>query len=355
MMTYRVGFVSIVLGSLLWMACENEPQQFESLWSERDVVSERAFLPVDYQVEWSIGEDASDTLLLNPWRLSAGVEGVTVWDEGRQSVVRISPQGDHLWSLGRPGGGPGEFRSVRSIAHLQSGGLVAVDDANQRLTVIDGNGAMTREVNIEGWDPVSVAGLTRGGFVLHTRSPDHPFVLLDETGRVVDSLAFPWEPYRDLPIVASQGRILSVGSGWIFGFISGNGWWRFREDGSADAFPYAEHAGFPTVVTSTGTAVVEGRVGTTRTTRAVERVSTAKGFGARGDTLFVHFGGGSDDRRRVLDLFSLADGSYYGSVRLPRRADEAAVAPDAVYTLHANPFPVLTRLVRTSDGGDSLR
>lgn len=345
---YQVRIASVVLASCFWMACQNDPQQYESLWSEQDVLSERMFLPIGYEMEWSIGGNAGDSLLLNPRLLSAGAEGVTVWDEGRQSVGRISPQGAHLWSFGRPGGGPGEFRSLRSIAHLPNGGVATVDDANQRLISIDRNGDMTGEINLNGRYPFSVAGLTGAGFVLFADSPDHPFFLFDDTGLVVDSLAFPWGPYRSLPVMARQGRVLSVGSGWIFGLISGNGWWRFREDGSVEAFPYAEHTNFPTVVTSTGTDVIGGRVAETRTTRLVRSVSAAKGFGARGDTLFVHFGGRSDDRSRVLDLFSLADGSYYGSVRLPRRASEVAVAPDAIYTLHADPFPVLSRIVSTS-------
>jgi hypothetical protein len=335
-----------VFASLLWMACEPSPQEHADYWSERDVVSQRLFLPADIQVEWSIGGTAGDTLLMNPRLLSAGLEGVSVWDEGQKSVVRISPQGTHLWSFGRSGGGPGEYRSVQSIAPLPGGGVATLDRGNRRLLFVDRHGQMVAEASLGSWHSFSMAVMPTGGLVVVTDSPDFPFLLLDDAGLVLDSLAFPWEPYRDLPIMARQGMVVGGSSGWIFGFTSGNGWWHFQEesDDIAFAFPYAEHASFPATVTSITRSVKDGRLRQVRTTRLAQRVSSARGLGVRGDTLFVHFNGRTDHRRRVLDLFDTTDGTYYGSVRLPRRADRVAIAPDAVYTLHADPFPVITRI-----------
>lgn len=341
----RVGAVS-VFASLCWMACEPRPQEHADYWSEGDVVSERTFLPADMHVEWSIGGNGDDTLLMNPRLLSAGLEGVSVWDEGRRSIVRISPQGTHLWSFGRSGRGPGEYRSVQSIAHLPDGGVATLDRANRRLSVIDRYGKMVAETSWGSWHSFSVAAMPTGGLVVVTDSPDFPFLLVDDAGVVLDSLAFPWESYRDLPMMARQGIAVGVSSGWVFGFIAGNGWWHFRGKGddTALAFPYAEHTKFPATVTSITRSTEGGQLRQVLTTRLARPVSSAKGLGVRGDTLFVHFNGRTDHRRRVLDLFDTTDGTYYGSIRLPRRADRVAIAPDGVYTLHADPFPVITRI-----------
>ena len=344
----RVSAVS-VFASFLWMACEPNPQEYADYWSEGDVVSERIFLSTDMHIEWSIGGNSGDTLLMNPRFLSAGLEGVSIWDDGRKSVVRISPQGNHLWSFGRSGGGPGEYRSIQSIAHLPDGGVATLDNANRRLSFIDRYGEMVAETSLDDWYPFSVAAIPTGGIVVVTDSPRFPFLLFDDAGIVLDSLAFPWEPYRGLPMIARQGIVVGVSSGWIFGFISGNGWWHLPAEGkvTASGFPYAEHTSFPATVTSISRSVEGGRLRQVRTTRLAQRVSSARGFGVRGDTLFVHFNGRTDHRRRVLDLFDARNGTYYGSVRLPRRADRVAIAPDAVYTLHADPFPVITRITHS--------
>ena len=323
-------------------ACAEEVQTDpQELWSEEDVVAERNFLPAVMDSLWSIGGTAADTLLLNPFWLSAGAEGVTLWDEGRKAVVRISAEGELLWTFGREGGGPGEFRTVRGIAHLPGGGAAVVDNVNERLTIIDRAGRLVGETNLSGMAPESVASLHDGGLVVLTRLDEPAFVVSDETGVVVDSMGFPSRPYRDLSPMARQGRIVGAGAGWVFGFTVGNGWWRMGGDRAAEGFPYAEHADFPGIETTVREAVVDGRTVTTRSTRTTERVSTAMNFGARGDTLLVHYYGESDARGYLLDLFSVADGSYLGSVLLPARARSVGIGPDAIYTLASDPFPVL--------------
>ena len=77
-------------------------------------------------------------------------------------------------------------------------------------------------------------------------------------------------------------------------------------------------------------------------------------FGVRGDTLFVRYYGESNVRGYLLDLFGLANGSYLGSVLLPAWARAVAIGPDAIYTLAADPFPVLTAY-RMTVGEDVAR
>ena len=59
------------------------------------------------------------------------------------------------------------------------------------------------------------------------------------------------------------------------------------------------------------------------------------------DQLFVFFGGASVDRHRVVDVYSLTDGAYVESYRLPMRARHAIYADGLIYALYENPFPTL--------------
>ena len=344
--------LSVLLAGLVCAACGGEVQSDpRELWSEDDVVAERTFLPAEIDSLWSVGGTAADTLLLNPYWLSAGAEGVTLWDGGRDAVIRVSAGGEVLWTFGREGGGPGEFRTVRGIAHLPDGGVAVVDNVNERLTIVDRDGRLAGETNLSGMAPESVASVYDGGLVVLTQLDEPAFLVADENGAVADSVEFPSGRYRELPPMARQGRVVGAGAGWVFGFTVGNGWWRIGGDRAAEGFPYAEHADFPGIETSVGETVVGGRTVTTRSTRTTERVTTAMSFGARGDTVFVHYYGESNIRGYLLDLFALADGSYLGSVRLPAWARAVAIGPDALYTLAADPFPVLTAFRMTIGEG----
>lgn len=339
----RPSALPMLLAGLLCLACDEEGQTDPvELWSEDDDVAERIFLPVDMDSLWSLGGTENDTLLLNPYWASAGPEGVTLWDGGRNAVVRISAEGEVLWTVGRRGGGPGEFQTVRGVAQMSNGGAALVDNVNERLTILDRDGQLAAETNLSGMAPESVGSLYDGGLVVLTRLAEPAFLVSDENGVVVDSVDFPSREYRDLPMMARQGRVVGAGAGWVFGFTTGNGWWRMGGDRAAQGFPYAEHADFPGTETSVSEETIDGRRVTTRRTRTTVRVTTAMNFGVRGDTLFVHYYGHTDSRGYLLDLFGLADGSYLGSVLLPHWARSVAVGPEAIYLLAADPFPVLT-------------
>ena len=343
-MKYRVLLIAAVLGA----ACSESARESDPRWQEGDVVSERTFLLEAVDTEWRIG-GGTDTILLDPWWLSAGPDGVTVWDDGRKAVVRISREGVPIWSFGREGRGPGEFRSVRGVAHLPDGGAAVVDDRNRRLTVITPNGELAGETDLGLVNPQSVAALPGGSLVVLTDQAD-PFRLFDANQSLVNTVAFPWESYRDMPSIARQGRVLGLAEGWVFGFTAGNGWWRFGERGDAEGFPYAEHVEFPAIRTS---GIAFG-VGFTVLERPVESdyIISAKSFGARGDTLFVHFNGRSASRWRLLDLFDLGAGAYVGTVRLPVTASHIAIGPDVIYALDANAHPALTALRRVERAPD---
>ncbi|MDE0073793.1 MAG: hypothetical protein OXR82_13920 [Gammaproteobacteria bacterium] len=333
--------------SVALLSCVPDVQEAHPRWREGDVVSERTFLQEESVViEWRIGGPA-DATLLDPRLVSAGPGGVTVWDRGRNALVRISREGEQLWSFGGEGGGPGEFRSVPAIVHLPDGGAAVVDNVNQRLTVIGTNGAMARETRLGHDYPFSLAALSDDRLIVLTSATEHPFLLFDGNGSLVDSLSFPWGPYRDMSVIARQGSVLGVGDEWIFGFTAGNGWWRFSGEDVPEAFPYAEHAEFPAIRMLTSRSVVDGREEVTTRARPAEPYDlSAVSFGARGDTLFVHYAGRTDDQRWIIDLFSLSSGAYLATVRLPFWARRIAVGPDVIYALYGTTYPMLAAVRR---------
>ena len=307
-----------------------------SIWSERDAVS-RFDVPVALDTLWQIG-GPGDTTLLNPAWLSGGSEGVTVWDQGRKAVVRITPEGNVAWSFGRDGEGPGEFRLVRGIAHLSNGGVAAVDTRNGRLTILDVSGRLEHETTIDAGSLQSVAALPDGRIVTLVNATE-PFAFFDQDGQYLHSSAFPWDGFGEVPFMVTQGISVGTDRGFVFGFIIGNGWWWFGEDGSAQGFPYAEHTDFPEVRTEVSATI-------SRTTLMSGYVRSAVSLGTRADTLFVHFAGRGEDSRRLVDLFDAVDGTYQGSFLLPMAARRIAFVDDLVYTLTSTPFPVLSAFRR---------
>lgn len=342
----------MLLLGLLGVACSGggATESPSLIWSEQDVAP-RTPLPMAFDTVWRIGGE-TDTTLLQPMWLSAGSEGVTVWDEGRKGIVRISREGAVLWRFGREGDGPGEFRSVRGIAHLPDGRVAVADNTSRRLTIIDANGKMIGEVGIQR-NAFDVAGLPDGGMVVFTED-DPAFLLFDESGAPAGALGFPHEGYRDLSSFSRQGRLQGTAEGWVFGFTAGNGWWRFGDGGNdTEGFPYAEHTDFPELRTIVSRSVENGVVKMTRSTRAAAYAASALSLGARGDTLFVHYGGKTEYRRRTLDLFGLSNGAYLGSARLPFASSQLAVGPDRVYALGRELFPALIALTLNSQGRES--
>lgn len=67
--------------------------------------------------------------------------GVVVAVRGYHEVRRFGPDGEHLWTVGRQGQGPGEFLSVRLLSSCSRDSVaVAHDSRNNTITTIDSGG-----------------------------------------------------------------------------------------------------------------------------------------------------------------------------------------------------------------------
>lgn len=71
--------------------------------------------------------------------------GIIVGVRGSYEVRRFGPDGTHLWSSGRKGDGPGDFRAVSLLGGCTTARSVFVYDYQQRrITVLDGDGGLVR-------------------------------------------------------------------------------------------------------------------------------------------------------------------------------------------------------------------
>ena len=96
-------------------------------------------------------------------RLADG--SVVVSDRQQHRVQRFSAEGEHLWSRGREGEGPGEFRYVRIAEGCASEeAIVVYDIRTDRVYVYDGNGDLLNEYRFQyNGLPLSDFGCAPGG------------------------------------------------------------------------------------------------------------------------------------------------------------------------------------------------
>ncbi len=87
--------------------------------------------------------------LYRPIGLEVGRDGaVFIGDSGTQEIIKLSPEGEVIWRVGREGQGPGEFRHLYRIAVGQGGGVAAFDLRDRSLSWFEADGRFVRKVNI---------------------------------------------------------------------------------------------------------------------------------------------------------------------------------------------------------------
>lgn len=80
-------------------------------------------------------------------RLASGT--IVAADDGNKQLSFYSSQGSYLYSTGREGSGPGEFRSITWIGRYGEGRIAAFDHRSQRLSIFDTTGSFTRSMTLQ--------------------------------------------------------------------------------------------------------------------------------------------------------------------------------------------------------------
>lgn len=290
-----------------------------------------------------VGGEPGDTLLFSVTRIDADTAGVSLVDGYGGRVLRFHRTGRLLWSFGRPGSGPHEFRRPRDL-HLDHRGRTWVLDAeNTRVTVLTPAGAPDFLVPLDRLGFVPDRFVPRPGdqaLFLDARA-DRPLVRVDREGRVVARRELPWPRFRELGRLAGQAILAPHrgAGGWSAVFALGD---RFLSFDGRDRLThhgwFAERVAFPEVRLRRSGGPV-GRRSVTR--RIVDPSFAAVSVTSSPGRLHVHFAGRTELAYRVLDSFRQRDGRYLGSVRLPRPAEEIALGGEMLYMAYSDPYPTL--------------
>jgi hypothetical protein len=302
------------------------------LW-EADAQAQRRFVALQWDSLWSIGSE-NDTLLFGAGAWDAGPAGLYVYEYHDRKILAIGHDGVIRWSVGRPGGGPGEFRSGRDLKVDAEGNILLNDPQNGRITIVDTTGRIRDHIQIADQPHAEVfAPLADGRIALVTAGGEAPVRFLSRQGRDVARADIPWKPFTQMSLVAKQGISVADGQRWGYLFSMGNGWFPYlgdRPDGYIGRF--IEHSDFPDLVVSVGQD--------SRTLAMLRRQPcSACSASLRGDTLYVHFGGLTADSYGIVDLYAWSSGSYLHSIRLPRKTARLAVWDDHFYTQDEMPYP----------------
>lgn len=298
--------------------------------------AERHFLPDSLQLLAQLGGASErDTALFDPYMLEADGNHAYVV-EGDQRIQAYDTMARLVWSVGRDGGGPGEFRNIRDLKIAPNREIWAHDPVNARITRIGTNGRVTGFIPVRVGHSESMAPTSNTTAVLQPRYDQADIVTIDTSGQVIDSDTVRWKGFQELEVLSKQFETANdpATGRWVLAFSFGNGWFAFEGHGGSERRFYVEPTAFPAVVkevTNGGAAV---------STKLVRGDLSAHAVALVGDTMFVLFGG-KELSRQQLDLYSWTSGKYLGTIALPEPVDDFAITGRYLYTLGSHPVPKL--------------
>lgn len=131
-------------------------------------------------------------------RLSDG--RIVIANAGTHELRFYDATGTHLRSIGREGGGPGEFQALRSVELLAGDTIVAWDWRAKRLSIFTPSGEFVRSVSptagMEGFGPQMHGVFADGSFV--ARPLFKPAAMFEQGGgRQRGTVGFPRYGYED--------------------------------------------------------------------------------------------------------------------------------------------------------------
>ncbi len=139
------------------------------------------------------GVPGEGNLLYGPRDVAVDGDGnIYVSDTGNKRVVKYTPEGGMLLSIGGAGSEPGRFQEPVGIAVRSDGTLYVADTWNHRIQVFGPDGTLVRTWDVYAWESVSVV--------------NKPYLALDAEGRVY--VTDP-EGYRVL-VFSDDGTLLDV-------------------------------------------------------------------------------------------------------------------------------------------------
>lgn len=352
MRTFRPRFRSpwhaaVCTGFLLLSACSDgsgepptEPTQ-------------RRFLDAEWTPVFAIRSGVNDTVFQYLSDVGMGRDQVYALDLYANRVIAFDTLGHPLWSTGRQGDGPGEFRGPQTLELAPDGRIWVFDPDAGRLTVLSPNGEPLETILLTGLPatPSDITVLAPDSILVAVGRQPEPFWILDGSGHVRTRLPHPMGLFKETDPFARQMWIASdpASPAWAAGFIMTNGFVTFRGSEPAAWGWYPEPIQPPEVVRSR-TSEGERTVSTTR-------LATAPTIGAldlvvTDSTVLVLFSGRSERRFRIIDVYNLDDGAYRGTIPLPWPAATMARYGDRFVFMYNKPTPAIwVARLRLNGGG----
>ncbi len=108
---------------------------------------------------------------------------IVVVDEQSHNVRRYDADGRHLWTSGREGEGPGEYRGLRLLGRCPGGAITVFDWILDRVTELDADGEVvdTRDLNAVGVNPYGEPACSTDGRLVFTPWPEDRVSVLERT------------------------------------------------------------------------------------------------------------------------------------------------------------------------------
>lgn len=329
----RRGVTKVLVIAIAALGCGD--RRLDSDISIRNHLEKRRILASAYDTILSTTFSPQDTILLDPLSIRADATGIWVHDGAQAAILRFDHSGKRQWSLGRKGGGPAEFVSVRDIELAQDGNLVVLDPGLGRLTVLSPAGEVLKLIDISrAGHAEQVVALSKGRYILGTMRSDRPFVVIDSTGAVLDSLRSPWSKFSTLDPMVSQYYLAGSNSSrlWMAGLILCSVF--SVMDSTSPLIPAASYIEWSDPPSATETKLNDGSVVT-----HVPNAPTAVDVALTDTALYVLHGGRSASAQKVIDVYDPRTGRYRHSFLLPVVAWAFAVEGNAFYLLAARPAP----------------
>jgi hypothetical protein len=297
----------------------------------------RRIVEPEWESIFEVGGAEEDTTLLMPVFLAADANGVWVYDAARRQVGRLSGAGRLEWWFGGRGRGPDEFMNVRDIESDGAGRLWVLDTDNARITVLSSVGRAESRIPLADLPYADqLVPMRDRGAILLAVQPRDPLFVLDLQGRLLRRHGLGWDDFARLHPLAAQTVAATAPDGRHFAvaFRVGDGFFAFRD---GRPLPYhglfVEHVDFPRVSISGGPD--------RQTAYVPPSTPAARSLALERDRLYVHFGGRTEHRNALLDIYELGTGRYLRTLRLPHDLVQAAVGGGTLYGIHGSPYPAL--------------
>lgn len=286
-------------------------------------------------LEFVVGH--SDTTLLFPRVLAASDSFLFVFDQGDARLKAFSStDGRQLWSVGRAGGGPAEFRNPWQLSAGRRSSAVWVVDAGLGRASLIRDSAVIQEFSLSvGGDAIArIAPLDDRMFGSLSAPGDRFFTDIGTSDGGATITGFPTPELASADPLQRQSFIATAPDGhWAVAFMFAAGFFVYRE---ADL-------------------VCEGR---TPSGVSLDRIRELPpnprfwvgGLTFAGNALVVLGRDEETDRLDTLDFFDPEDCAYLASVRLPARATAVAGNTSSVFVTIEEPAPRILRYDLTRIG-----